>query len=1678
MDNLVNQEIIKNTYDYHRLKLKQRIIESDGFINPGEIKNIFHPNYLGLNTNDLNQPNTNFTLDVISGVPNLKLFFENGIQMDQNTTNKFSDQQFKDINGKGNLILDDRIFNKRYEFLTDFFSLEYQDNLENYISNYSELSDNIFDNHILNNRFKNFTFFQREIKPTYGKVQDPFFYFNSGERNKFFDYLNQENNLVSILTATTGSGKTTEIPLYFLEFGYSKYISNKKILVTEPRRISAKLPAEYISKLTDMPRKIIYEDFNFNRMNISVSKNYCYYTDSIYKFLNKSAKNLKSQIEYYGDINGKMFNKDFLKKQSGYKYQYLIGNESGLIIFTHPTENIYDVIEPKYYLPNFESYIYDNVNQILKGDNFEKIKINQIRRIPPGSQPDQGIKYGFINKKLFFKYDNDENNYYILKNYWDSYNKKEGIITFNLNDNRIIQKLNNDESTFKSDDLNYKIGSLSNNFCYYKNNQRKQFYLFQNAFYVNLEFEYDSENLNYVNNTPDINEINERNTGFSIKNIVNDGTYKQKISETTVIKISDIAETIKNRRNEYKSIPVNSNVIYLDKDLNVYEPFNNLENLVNIEVERIKKKYDNQDLNKIKLIYNKDLNKQIFNIHVEQEDNGRKILKNLNQQIFIIKVNNIFEVSDQNNNKIELELFLLEKSKPENIDQTFIDLYDVAGNVKKSKLELSSNIKNIIKPFHYSLLPLIRIYDKASVQFKYRYSKIHRLEHNFKPDIKIIKRDEQYDDSIEIKYYVQFINEEFSLFRRENKFNLGFTIIDRYEYNTEIKNFRLIERINNIKESLLGKTISDYSNRFNDIIKEQLDLYFTFSVKNKKDDLIKDIKEIDVAKYNESVKQLFNLNMYSLDNNNYLKYEFLDHTQNKIRNLELKKLIELALELKIKEPENKDLDLLVKEIVTHEDFRTIKRYLLVIDKNFKIKNFDQNGINNRKFNQFEEISFNNKITEFDFYRELLKINDLILNRLNQSLLDQINLMTDKSSIDLNLIINILNTFNNYENIYSSEYHIIKSNNFDIKDQKTIPLNISSIIGCKYKSYNKINDNTLIDFVTDGTFESELYTELQKNNNFYLDKYSCVLIDEAHERTIPTELIMALFKNKLLDNIVSKNKDFKLVIMSATINKEIFMNYYQTNYSYHIEGSTKDINIWYHNHDNINFIDTILNILDDIISGNYIKYDLEVKGYPNRKTPVSVNKDGGILIFLPSKKYIIDIEKLISNKFSNFKILQLYSGVDNQDEIVNENLSYWNNKDNNNYKGRIILSTNVAETSITPSDISYVVDCGYVQYNFYNPIIDIEKLEIIPTSINSMIQRMGRVGRNKNGNFFPIFTKKFFSFNDYLIDKKIDNTILVETLSPPIINTNIVNQVHKLFLIGLLSNPNDIISKFKMLNNPNFEILKNIVDNFKKENFILNKNNIKLVSNLSIGMITLNKNLKSEKVINFILNNKNYLSYLRDILIILDNIENNRTHEHDFFKIQSIYDKGIERLLYYHSFFKNLMLYNCNDNITSKNSVFKKLMSYKSKSSIIEHFTNITQKVLEDLKNIESMLKFNNSHNLMYIPEIFLQQPNYILNKNYVKDIQRCLINGYNNIFKRIDNTTKYKSLENSNIIINFNLNKTKTTQENNNELKEQPKYIHIDSFIELNKKLQPLDTSSVIFYFEDVVNEYLNNNMK
>jgi pre-mRNA-splicing factor ATP-dependent RNA helicase DHX16 len=269
------------------------------------------------------------------------------------------------------------------------------------------------------------------------------------------------------------------------------------------------------------------------------------------------------------------------------------------------------------------------------------------------------------------------------------------------------------------------------------------------------------------------------------------------------------------------------------------------------------------------------------------------------------------------------------------------------------------------------------------------------------------------------------------------------------------------------------------------------------------------------------------------------------------------------------------------------------------------------------------------------------------------------------------------------------------------------------VGYSIRFEDNTSDSTVIKYMTDGMLLREFLTDPT------LSEYSVMIIDEAHERTLHTDILFGLVKD-----LVNARDNFKVIISSATIDAEKFSNFFDNAPIYNVPGRRYPVTIHYTKAPEANYLEACV----------ITALQIHLKEQPPA---------GDILMFLPGQQEIEEAMELISvrtrgmgSRMSELIVLPIYSSLpsDMQAKIFLPTPTG---------ARKLILATNIAETSLTIDNIVYVIDPGFCKQNSFNPKTGMESLQVVPISQASADQRAGRAGRVKPGQCFRIYTKWSF-----------------------------------------------------------------------------------------------------------------------------------------------------------------------------------------------------------------------------------------------------------------------------------------------------------------------------------------------
>lgn len=332
------------------------------------------------------------------------------------------------------------------------------------------------------------------------------------------------------------------------------------------------------------------------------------------------------------------------------------------------------------------------------------------------------------------------------------------------------------------------------------------------------------------------------------------------------------------------------------------------------------------------------------------------------------------------------------------------------------------------------------------------------------------------------------------------------------------------------------------------------------------------------------------------------------------------------------------------------------------------------------------------------------------------------------------------------------------------------------IGYAIRFEDVTGPNTIIKYMTDGV----LLRETLKDSD--LDKYRVIVMDEAHERSLSTDVLFGILKK-----VVAQRRDFKLIVTSATLNAQKFSNFFGSVPIFHIPGRTFPVNILYSK-----------SPCEDYVEGA-VKQAMTIH---------ITSPPGDILIFMTGQDEIEAachalaerMEQLTSSSqkaVPKLLILPIYSQLpaDLQAKI------FQNAEDG---ARKCIVATNIAETSLTVDGIFYVIDTGYGKMKVYNPKMGMDALQVFPVSRAAADQRAGRAGRTGPGTCYRLYTESAY-LNEMLPSPvpeiqrtnlgnvvlllkslKIENLLDFDFMDPPP-QDNILNSMYQLWVLGALNN---------------------------------------------------------------------------------------------------------------------------------------------------------------------------------------------------------------------------------------------------------------------------------------------------
>lgn len=294
----------------------------------------------------------------------------------------------------------------------------------------------------------------------------------------------------------------------------------------------------------------------------------------------------------------------------------------------------------------------------------------------------------------------------------------------------------------------------------------------------------------------------------------------------------------------------------------------------------------------------------------------------------------------------------------------------------------------------------------------------------------------------------------------------------------------------------------------------------------------------------------------------------------------------------------------------------------------------------------------------------------------------------------------------------------------IAEELKVPL--GGLVGYQVRFTDVATDATAIKLMTDGILLAEV------QNDRFLSRYDTIIIDEAHERSLNIDFLLGYLKQ-----LLPKRPDLKVIITSATIDVEKFSQHFNDAPIIEVSGRTFPVETLYRpllETDSESLIDGIVNAIDEI---------------------TTLDNQGDILVFLSGERDIRETAlRLRRAEIPHLSVVPLYArlSVSEQNKIFQP------------HRGRrVVLATNVAETSLTVPGIRYVIDPGYARISRYSFRTKVQRLPIEPISQASANQRQGRCGRISEGVCIRLYSEQDFLSRPEFTDPEILRTNLAAVI---------------------------------------------------------------------------------------------------------------------------------------------------------------------------------------------------------------------------------------------------------------------------------------------------------------------------
>ncbi len=318
------------------------------------------------------------------------------------------------------------------------------------------------------------------------------------------------------------------------------------------------------------------------------------------------------------------------------------------------------------------------------------------------------------------------------------------------------------------------------------------------------------------------------------------------------------------------------------------------------------------------------------------------------------------------------------------------------------------------------------------------------------------------------------------------------------------------------------------------------------------------------------------------------------------------------------------------------------------------------------------------------------------------------------------------------------------------------------VGYAVRFEDMTSSETRIKYMTDGMLLREAIGDP------LLSKYSVIILDEVHERTIHTDVLLGIVKTaqKNRQNTKTNLKALKVILMSATMDVDEFSAYFNKAPVFYLEGRQFNVDVFHTAQEQTDYLFSAITTVFQIHKTAPLNHD--------------------ILVFMTGQdeiestvRTLTDLNKAASNRQAPMVVLPLYAALPSNKQLkVFEPAAQGCRK--------VIISTNIAETSITIKGIKYIVDTGMIKGKLYTPSNNLEMLKVHKISKSQAWQRTGRAGRESSGVCYRLFTESEYE------------SMPLSTI-PEILRSNLSSVLLQLIALGI-----DDVLNFDFMSKPSIE----------------------------------------------------------------------------------------------------------------------------------------------------------------------------------------------------------------------------------------------------------------------------------